>query len=469
MDHPPESSLPGGPAVDAAGIIMVLLTICVFILPVLIFFPPMLPSRSEALLQTHTPLGLDPRQSRLGRRHEPRNPGADKTLPARLRSLWIYPIKSCKGIELTESRVLPTGLEFDRLFTFAQLKSPFPVRLDTPEEEKSRHQWHFITQREYPLLATIQVDLFVPDLTKIRGHEAQDDDASSEAFIVLRFPWVDRGWLGNLAWLVAKLSRGWRALPEKEVVLPVAFPDADEIEERRYSFDEVTIWRQPVTALNMESELPRELRLYLGVSNKLGIFRIDPARLRPIYRCAPAEAEAGYQPCVGFQDAYPLHLLNLSSVRDLESKIPKDDDLRHLDPRRFRANLIIDGPAAYEEDSWKEIRFTPAPSSVRGAAESPRFHVSCRTVRCKLPNVDPDTGFRHPAEPDRAMRKHREVDEGAKGKGCLGMQLTPLYDEPDAPMLEGWLEVGMGVEVLGTGEHLYIPSTKNKPEFQAAR
>lgn len=307
MDQPPETALPGGPALDATGIIMVLVTICVFILPVLIYFPPMLPSKSEALLQTHTPIGLDPRQSRLHRRHEPRDAAAaDKSLPARLRSLWIYPIKSCRGIELTESRVLPTGLEFDRLFTFAQLKSPFPVQLDTPEEEKSRHQWKFITQREYPLLATIQVDLFVPDLAKIRGHEAQADPASNEAFIVLRFPWVDRGWLGNLAWLVAKLSRGWRALPEKEVVLPVSFPTEAEIEERRYSFEEVTIWREAVTALNMESELPRELRLYLGVSNKLGIFRIDPARLRNLYRCAPVAAEAGYQPCVGFQDAVGL-------------------------------------------------------------------------------------------------------------------------------------------------------------------
>ena len=37
---------------------------------------------------------------------------------------------------------------------------------------------------------------------------------------------------------------------------------------------------------------------------------------------------------------YPLHLLNLSSVRALDSKIDKDEELRFLDPRRFRANLI---------------------------------------------------------------------------------------------------------------------------------
>lgn len=37
---------------------------------------------------------------------------------------------------------------------------------------------------------------------------------------------------------------------------------------------------------------------------------------------------------------YPLHLLNLSSVRDFDAKIDKDEALRVLDPRRFRANII---------------------------------------------------------------------------------------------------------------------------------
>ena len=37
---------------------------------------------------------------------------------------------------------------------------------------------------------------------------------------------------------------------------------------------------------------------------------------------------------------YPLHLLNLSSVRDFDAKIDKDEGLRVLDPRRFRANFI---------------------------------------------------------------------------------------------------------------------------------
>lgn len=74
-----------------------------------------------------------------------------------------------------------------------------------------------------------------------------------------------------------------------------------------------------------------------------------------------------------------------------------------------------------------------------------------------MPNVDPDTGTRHPVEPDRSLRRFREVDEGAKLKGCLGMQMTPLFDKADLPDdLESWVEVGMSVEVLDRGTHLYV-------------
>jgi len=40
------------------------------------------------------------------------------------------------------------------------------------------------------------------------------------------------------------------------------------------------------------------------------------------------------------QTQYPLHILNLSSIQDLDAKIPKDNDLQRLDARRFRANII---------------------------------------------------------------------------------------------------------------------------------
>ena len=35
---------------------------------------------------------------------------------ARVTQLWIYPIKSCKGIRVTEAVTATTGLKYDRLF-----------------------------------------------------------------------------------------------------------------------------------------------------------------------------------------------------------------------------------------------------------------------------------------------------------------------------------------------------------------
>ncbi|KAL2023024.1 hypothetical protein VTK56DRAFT_3934 [Thermocarpiscus australiensis] len=440
------ASLRSGPIIDASSAFLLLVTIFVFLLPLFIYFPPVLPSKRDALLETHSKVGLDPSRSGLRGQH---NDAAAGTV---VRSLWIYPVKSCRGIEVGESKVLPTGLEYDRLYTFAQLKSPFPVGLHASDDEKQAHKWEFITQRQFPLLATVKVDLYVPDIIKARGKPSR---GVSDAFLLLRFPSQRSGLAGALAWAAAKIARGWRARPEEELVLPVAFPSPEEMEARGYAYEQVTIWKDTVTALNMEADLPPELRRYLGVSNRLGLFRVDPARLRDVFRCAPSADEAGYQPVTGFQDAYPLHLLNLSSVRDLDAKIDKDAAIRPLDPRRFRANIIVDdSDAPYDEETWKKIRFMPGPASKRGAST---FHVSCRTVRCKMPNVDQDTGDRHPVEPDRSLRKYREVDEGAKHMGCLGMQLTPLFDKTDSlDNMESWVHVGMSVEVLERGSHFYI-------------
>lgn len=210
------------------------------------------------------------------------------------------PVKSCRAIEVTRSRVLPQGLEFDRLFTFAQLKSPFPVSLDSTDAAKCQHRWEFITQRQFPRLATVKVDLWLPDEMKLRR---QSMKPTREAFLILRFPWKEDGWRGLLSVVLAKLGGGAAAEPEKEILLPVDFPSAAEIKEKGYTFEDVKIWKEVVPALNMSTELPRELMLYLGVSNKLGLFRIDPAQLREVFRCAPVKDDAGYQPVTGFQDA----------------------------------------------------------------------------------------------------------------------------------------------------------------------
>ncbi|KAI1083521.1 MOSC domain-containing protein [Whalleya microplaca] len=440
-----EQSLLQGLNLDASAFFLLFITICAFLIPIVLILPPIPLRKSDALVQTHSIAGVQGAKSNLAKQYSPDQVDG----PPRVQSLVVYPVKSCKGIEVTRSRVFPTGLQFDRLFTFAQLKSPFPVAVDATSKEKTEHKWEFITQRQFARLATVTVDLWLPDEMKLRKQSMK----SKEAFLILRFPWKERGWRGVLSVIEAKLARGLSAEPEKEILLPVDFPSSADIKEMGYTFENVRIWKDTVNALNMEKELPEELRLYLGVSNKLGIFRIDPDQLREVYRCAPLKEDAGYQPVTGFQDAYPLHLMNLSSVREFSSEVPKDDSLKQLDVLRFRPNIIVSGAPAYDEDTWKTARFKPGTSGLYNDA---LFHVSCRTVRCKMPNVDPADGTRHPREPDKSLRARRAVDEGAPNMGCLGMQLTPLFDPSLGDDREGWVAVGMAVEVEERGNHVYI-------------
>ncbi|KAI0967053.1 hypothetical protein F4678DRAFT_447255 [Xylaria arbuscula] len=446
---------------DFGSLFLLFITACAFVLPVAVVLPPVPVRKSDALLQTHNLAGVRrPKKSQHTAATTSRNGAA-----ATVHSLFIHPVKSCRPIEVTRSRVLPQGLEFDRLFTFAQLKSPFPVSLDATDDSKRQHRWEFVTQRQFPLLATVEVDLWLPDEMKLRRQSMRP---TKEAFLIVRFPWKEDGWRGVLSTIGAKLAGGAAAQPEKEILLPIDFPSAAEIKDKGYLFEDVKIWNEVVTALNMTTELPRELMLYLGVSNKLGLFRIDPTRLREVYRCAPLKDEAGYQPVTGFQDAYPLHMITIDSLKKFSEEVPKDNELEELDVRRFRANIILSGVPPYDEETWKKARFKPGKSGLFNDAV---FHISCRTVRCKMPNVDPDTGHRHRSEPDRSLRSIRDVDEGAPKLGCLGMQLTPLFEVDEAPSAgrsgligdddpddgrSAWVAAGMTVEVEERGEHLYI-------------
>lgn len=305
--------LESGLDVKIAFFLLPLITLLGFFIPLLYLYPPVPASKAEALQQTHIRLGLSRDESNLRDQLSPRHRGdvtTGKPPQAKLQALSIYPIKSCRGIELSRSRVLPTGLEFDRFYTFAQLKSPFPVASDATEEEKTKgHTWEFITQRQFPLLANVKVDVWIPNPAS-RGSDAsptktakQGEEEISEPWVVVRFPWKEGGMKGLWQTLAAKAGRGWNAVAEKEILLPVQFPSDHDIVGRGYTFEDVKIWKEVVTALNVGSELPEELRLYLGVSNRLGLFRSDPERLRQVYRCAPKREEAGYQPIVGFQDA----------------------------------------------------------------------------------------------------------------------------------------------------------------------
>ncbi|HPW08994.1 MAG TPA: MOSC domain-containing protein, partial [Burkholderiaceae bacterium] len=66
---------------------------------------------------------------------------APRDVVARIARLFIYPIKSCAGIEVQEAVLLETGLEWDRAWMVVD------------------EQGEFVTQRELPRMALIRPQL----------------------------------------------------------------------------------------------------------------------------------------------------------------------------------------------------------------------------------------------------------------------------------------------------------------------
>lgn len=357
---------------DASFITLMVVTLVAFLIPILIIFPPLPVEHSDALRQTHYKLGVPQDESNLRDQLSVPKHEAKNGIAARIQSLHIYPIKSCKGVELTEAKVLPKGLELDRLYTLTQ-KRPMRVPIAGSDEMEAVDGWEILTLRQIGLLANVIVDVWLPDPNKksrLIGHV-------DEGFLVVRFPWNSGGLRGLLQTLAAKLSRGAKAVSQKEFMLPLEFPRVVEIKAKGYTYEDVKVFSKSANALNMSTELPPELAEYLGATHPVGLFRMDPSNRRQVFRCAPTKEDAGYQPTVDFQDGYPLHILSLNSVRALESKVNKDNDITHLDARRFRPNIILSGLPAYDEDDWKAVRFY----STKGDDVESQFAVSCRTVR----------------------------------------------------------------------------------------
>jgi hypothetical protein len=70
--------------------------------------------------------------------------------------------------------------------------------------------------------------------------------------------------------------------------------------------EDVVIWKNRPRWLNYGVHVPDDFRDYLGVGNPLTLFRVDPASYREAYGNAPRRETLGYQPSVGFADAYPV-------------------------------------------------------------------------------------------------------------------------------------------------------------------
>ncbi|CAG8075873.1 unnamed protein product [Penicillium olsonii] len=336
----------------------------------------------------------------------------------RVKALFSYPLKSCRGVELEASNVVPTGLEYDRQFTFAGYNND---------------KWNIRTLRNkgFNRLALVEPEIWIPD-PSAHDYDPSSTEVQSHGVLVISYPRIaPAGIQGQLV----KIGMALNICDKRRQFQVPLHPPA----ESKFPEVPVKIWKDSPIALDYGELLPASLHEYLEsdpAKRELTLFRASASHTREIFRNAPTKEDIGFQPNTAFADAYPIHLLNMSSHRDVASRcayaIPR------LSIRRFRANIIVQGPSSFDEDHWKRV-------SIGGT----EIYTSCRTVRCRLPNVDPDSGDRHKAEPDKTLKSYRRIDEGDPTNACLGMQLVPSKGE-------FILRVGDKLDVLETGLHQYI-------------
>jgi uncharacterized protein len=146
-----------------------------------------------------------------------------------------------------------------------------------------------------------------------------------------------------------------------------------------------------------------------GISAWFSELLHESVRLVQIQSEAPREIQAKYQTQgsrqSSFADSLPILVASEASYQAVERQLGSS-----FDWMRFRANIIISGVEAFEEDTWSE--FTLGPVRLMGAKPC---------ARCQLVNVEPSTG-----EVDTSMLAALSTFRKVENKVYFGQQAVPV-------------------------------------------
>ncbi len=197
--------------------------------------------------------------------------------------IWIYPVKSLSGIKLKTGVAERTGFRFDRRWLIVDSNN------------------RFLTQREYPEMALIQIGL-----NEIDGKLISMDFSHK-----------------------TKISQNY------SLVNPVM--ETGEIVE-------VQVWDDYVNAVLVKDKINTWLSEILGISCRL-VYMPETAQ-----RKVDANyAVNGYE-ITSFSDGYPYLIIGEEALYLLNSKLENKISIN-----RFRPNLVFNGGLAHEEDNWNQF------------------------------------------------------------------------------------------------------------------
>ena len=186
----------------------------------------------------------------------------------------IYPIKSLKGISLNEAVIEKRGLQYDRRWMLVDENGVF------------------FTQREFPKMATIAIDLNENSL-----------EVSSDEFENLLIP---------------------------------NQPTTDEKIK-------VRVWQSICDAIVLENNINQWFSEVLQTNCRLVYMPDESEReVNPLFN--------QNDDIVSFADGYPFLIIGENSLVDLNSRLENE-----IPMNRFRPNFVVQNSDAFAEDNWKKL------------------------------------------------------------------------------------------------------------------
>jgi uncharacterized protein YcbX len=286
--------------------------------------------------------------------------------PTQIVSMRVYPIKSCRGIEVDETRLRKTGLLLDRNWMFI-----------------SKSDRKFMTIRSNPAMTLVDTNIV-------------EKDKQTHLEISVQ---------GGAA-----------------VTIP-AFPTKEWLAENT-TLTQVEIWEEPTDAYEYSESINAVFSKFFKQDVALVYKGPQPRNINVNGR----EELYGKKQEHHFADVMSLQIASEASLKDLNSRLEKIPGADALTIERFRPNIIVRGrdDHPWEEDTWKRVRITTVLPD-REMLFKLDLDVVARCARCQVPNVNPDTAEKHAKEPWTELMKFRRVDQGgpAKYKPCFGMLCVP--------------------------------------------
>lgn len=166
-------------------------------------------------------------------------------------------------------------------------------------------------------------------------------------------------------------------------------------DEKEYTQTKISVFKKTENALVVPGKINNWLTTILN----------EPCQLVKIN---PNELRQNNQNTITLSDVAPIHLISKESLAALNQKL---DTAIHQD--RFRANIIVSGSEALDENNWKTV--------IIGNC---KFNVISPTERCSLITIDPESGKKSTKqEPLRTLAKEFK---SADKKVNFGIYLVPI-------------------------------------------